>query len=783
MAAIGSPLLKRRLVVVAAWIALAVALGIWVPSPNPRANQPASFLPADAPYSRAIAAMRESFPADSGLSEAVVVFARRHGRLSAADRTAIEDIARRIGQPLAGTDSQDLAGVLVRSPGQFLLKPNPLISTIPDKADKASQPGRVEQVGRVGQVGQAGLVIVSIPANFITIRSDRVVKHIYDVLHRAKLPAGLEVSVTGSSGFGHDYADAAKSSQASTLYVTLAAVIIILLVVYRSPIAAMVPLAAISLAAFVALKLLACAQQFGMHVGTAERIFVMVLLYGAGTDYSLFFISRFREFLADGLAAPAAAATALDSTFPATLASGGTDTAGLLMLCLANYGVFRTTGPAVAVALVVATLAALTLVPSLVAIIGTRLFWPARPAADAAFADGRDGLNPGLGLGGRRFWPGVARVVTARPTLVLVVVLVGLAGPAVRGLTLNWVYDTLADLKPSTHAGVGNAAAGIDAVKRRWSVGQIAPVGVLIRTDRQQDERQWRQVAGRLTRLFAASPGVRAVRSLTRPLGRAESALGQAVLEKLAAARIKRQYLSADMRAMRLAVILDSPAYSLAAMDTVARLRNAARGEAERIERPGKTGTELYFVGATAEMMNIRTITQADFVRVAAATLLVIFVMVFLLLRDAWLSAFMVASTVISYFAALGLSYWAFAGLAGDQGLDWKVQVFLFVVMVAVGVDYNIFLASRMAQEARKAPAALAVRIAVTRTGPVISSCGLIMAATLGSLMAGDLKLLKQLGFALAMGMLIDTFVVRPLLLPAFACLSGRTGRAVGLGH
>ena len=128
--------------------------------------------------------------------------------------------------------------------------------------------------------------------------------------------------------------------------------------------------------------------------------------------------------------------------------------------------------------------------------------------------------------------------------------------------------------------------------------------------------------------------------------------------------------------------------------------------------------------------------------------------------------------------ATLGVSYWVFAGLFGDPGLDWKVEVFLFVVMVAVGVDYSIFLAARIAEEACRLPARLAIRVAVTHTGPVISSCGVIMAATLGSLMAGDFKLLHQLGFALALGMLLDTFVTRPLVLPAFAALTRRTGRA-----
>ena len=742
---------------VAAWVALGLALGLWAPAADPRANQPASFLPEDVPYSRAVAAMRESFPSNSGLSEAVIVFERADGELTPADLAAIEVAAGRVAMPSPVADAGDLAGVRVRSPGSFLVNPNPLVSS-------------------ASNTGQAGLVVVNIPANFITLESDRVVNHIRHVLGPAELPAGLKVSVTGSSGFGHDYADAAETSHARTLRVTVAAVVIILLLVYRSPVAAAIPLAAISLAAFVAMKVLACAQHVGMHVGTAERIFVIVLIYGAGTDYSLFLMSRFRELLNQGLASAEAAGAALSATFPAILASAGTNIAGLLMLRFAGYGPFRTTGPAVAVALAVALLAAVTLVPSLVAIAGRRLSWPAWL--------GRAGPGGGtLGIGEGRLWPAVARAVTARPATVFLAVLALLAVPAAQGVTLHWVYDTLAAIEPKVVSGVGNAAAGVQAVRRHWPVGEISPVQVLVRTDRPRDEQQWRQTAAALTDRLSAEPGVKVVRSLTRPLGRDEADLGQAVLGKLAAGKIRDEYLSFDMRATRLAVVLDSPAYSLAAMETTGKLRRVAEAQTERIARSEKAPTSLCVAGATAEMMAIRAVTHDDFRRVSVLTLTVIFLIVLLLLRDAVLSAFMVASTVLSYFAALGLSYLFFAGLLGQEGLDWKVEVFLFVVMVAVGVDYNIFLASRLAQEARTLATKPAIQAAVAHTGPVISACGLIMAATLGSLMAGDLQLLRQLGFALALGMLIDTFVVRPLLLPAFVGLSGRTGRPAGLAR
>ncbi len=176
-------------------------------------------------------------------------------------------------------------------------------------------------------------------------------------------------------------------------------------------------------------------------------------------------------------------------------------------------------------------------------------------------------------------------------------------------------------------------------------------------------------------------------------------------------------------------------------------------------------------------MIDVRDVTRRDMWVISSLTLGTIFVMVLLLLRDWLLSAFMVVATLISYFTTLGLTYWVVTIVLGQPGLDWKVQIFLFVVMVAVGQDYNIFLAARLAEESRKLPPREAVQQALVHTGPVISSCGIIMAATLGSLMVGTLGLMMQMGFALSMGMLVDTFVIRPLLLPSLAVLTGHTGR------
>jgi RND superfamily putative drug exporter len=749
---------RWRWAILLAWLLAAGLMIALVPPGDPTASELDNFLPPQAPYSQALDAFHKAF-SSSALSEIVVVFERSQGPLTSGDRLAIAALAERI-KP-SGDKSGLLKGVTVLSPDDIPLEPNPLISTVSSN-------------------GQAALIRMSVPSNYITKRSDAVVRHVRTILQEGQppLPPGLRVAITGSSGYGHDYAQAAEESHTRTLYATLIAVTLILLLVYRAPLAAMVPLIAISLAAVVAIKILSLCTRIGLHVGTAESIFVVVLIYGAGVDYSLLLISRFREFIDDRSSPGAAADKSLGAALAAILAAAATNILGLLMLCFAQYRIFQTTGPAVAIALAVALLASLTLVPALLAVLGNALFWPR-----IAILQIRS-----------RLWPRIGDIVTTRPLLVLLVTITAMAYPIYRGANQTWVYDTLASIQAKYTDGIGNAAAGVDIARGHWPVGEIAPVKLLIQSPTPLLPQQWQNVSKEVTSAMLAlrdpeAPGERPVanvRSLSQPLGKDTPPLTSLLLQ----ARqdfIRSTYIGADNRAMRLDVLMSTPALELLTMQRVkileTRASEVATDALRQFSSQPQAKATIFLAGATAEMIDTRAVTHSDFHLIAVLVLSVILVIMLVLLRQVLLSVFMVISTVVSYFATLGMCHWLLVsvpplvGLAGLSGLDWKVEIFLFVVMVSVGQDYNIFLAGRLMQEARRLPARLAAREALVHTGPVISSAGLIMAATLGSLMAGNLALLVQLGFAMALGMLIDTFVVRPLLLPAFAVLTGKTGK------
>lgn len=750
----GERMIRWRWAVVAAWAVL-VGAGMFIPSTARLTQQLEATLPDDAPAARAIAALKHYFPQSAGLSQAVIVFERtapgdpagsepttagagpatHPAALTKQDMSAIAAFAQRLGRPLPPDLAQQCVGscLMIHSPTDFpsILQPNPLIS--PD--------------------GQAAVIFVEIPSNFISIFSIQVVDHIDQLLRSSPLPEGLRAAVTGSAGYGHDYALATQRSTDRTLKVTLVLVLVVLLIVYRAPLAAAVVLGAISLSAVAAMQALAAGQWLGLHVGLPERIFVFVLLYGVGVDYSLLYLSRYREILRQDPGQANAPAQALSATATTMLASAMTNVIGLAMLITANFPVFRSSGKVLSIALVMPMLASLTLIPALTAILGPRLFWPV--AAARAWSGG--------------IWYRLASTVTGHPRPVLAITILVLCIPAALGLRIHYVYDALTGLAPSYRAVVG-----MEMTRRHWPVGELGPVSVLLEAQNPAGKAQLAAVAAQLTEKAPTLPGVSEVRSLTSPLGRvpARHATAWAALALLPELqeRIRREYLSADGKATYLSVVLTTPPMSLRAMAELEGLKKLT----SKLLPPD---IKASFAGATAEIADTRAITQRDFRQVAVLVLAAVYLIVLWLLRDAVLATFMVATTVLSYLAALGITWVVFVALVGQAGLDWKVQVFLFVVLVAIGQDYNIFLAARLAQESLRVGPALAARIAAARTGGTISSAGLITACTLGSLMAGDLVLLVQLGFAFAVGILMDTFLVRPLLLPAFAALTGRTGR------
>jgi putative drug exporter of the RND superfamily len=269
---------------------------------------------------------------------------------------------------------------------------------------------------------------------------------------------------------------------------------------------------------------------------------------------------------------------------------------------------------------------------------------------------------------------------------------------------------------------------------------------------------------------------------LTKPLGitgAGERSLRQLNLSEKALAEGLRQqaleHFATDMgergyTGTRLEVVFEHNPFSATA---IAELQEFVRTLPELLPAGLREGTQLYYEGATASTWDLKKVTSDDELRIESLVLASVFVILLLVLRRLLVAVYLILSVLLSYFTTLGITIVVFWAVSPGtfSGLDWKVSMFLFTILIAIGEDYNIMLMARVREEQRRHGPVRGVIEALTRTGPIISSCGIIMAGTFASLMAGSLSEMKQLGFALAVGVLLDTFIVRPILVPAFLIL------------
>jgi RND superfamily putative drug exporter len=302
---------------------------------------------------------------------------------------------------------------------------------------------------------------------------------------------------------------------------------------------------------------------------------------------------------------------------------------------------------------------------------------------------------------------------------------------------------------------------------------------------------QGRAIVRHLTQSLATKKdelGLADIRSLTAPLGQTEAA--------------QRGFASLDIPAEERAEAIRKTARENYVSDTDSHRNNITRldlvlaqnpfahesvADLDRIERAIaaglpvnlRQGTKVYLVGTTASVRDLANVVEGDRTRIELLVLASVFVVLVLLLRGILVPLYLLLSVLFSYFTTLGLTFALFYLLDphGFTGLDWKVAIFLFTILIAVGEDYNIFLMARVHEEERAFGPTRGVTVALDRTGPIISSCGIIMAGTFGSLLSGSLAEMKQLGFALTFGVLLDTFVVRPILVPAFLIVLHRLRR------
>jgi RND superfamily putative drug exporter len=382
------------------------------------------------------------------------------------------------------------------------------------------------------------------------------------------------------------------------------------------------------------------------------------------------------------------------------------------------------------------------------------------------------------------FWSWVGTVVINRPGTILAVSVLALTPFAVFGSRTKENYSQLSDLNPDQMS-----VRGARMVERFFAAGELAPATVLVEhpgMNFRADE--GRTAIDKVSRSLAALPNVAEVRSVSQPLGKPfdpKASFQQRMLDITARPLADPRYVSvapsdpaATDHITRIDVVFRTDPFSDEGMTTLDRVREAV-ADAMKPGAPLAGATVMGAAGSTAMVDDLRDVTTRDQRRMYVLVTVGVYLILLFLIRRPLVCLYLIATVVFGYLASLGITDLVFRSMhTGPEpwgGLDWKVGFFLFVILVAIGEDYNIFLMARVLEEERKHGPIEGTRRAVAHTGGIISSCGLIMAGTFGSMLTGSLTALRELGFALGLGILLDTFIVRPILVPAFVVLWHRT--------
>ncbi len=542
-----------------------------------------------------------------------------------------------------------------------------------------------------------------------------------DEIRAAVAVEGTDAFVTGPAGIFADFGKAFEGIDGLLLLAAFGVVLLILLVVYRSPILPFLVIgtAGLALTAGNAVAYL-LADAGVITVNGQSQGIASILVVGAATDYGLLLVSRFREELRREESKYAAMRTALARSWEPIVASGATVVLGVLCLLLSDLAGNRGLGPISAVSVTLSVVAALTFLPAALVLLGRAAFWPFLP---------RYGVEPRQGRG----WQRVAAAVGRRPRRVLALSTLALLAAAVFAPT----YDAAGTTFSEVIQGESNGVAGQEALARHFDAGSGSPTVVVT------PEQGWSAVA----EAAASADGVASVVPFTGAEGPPQPGAEPVVVDGL----------------VRLDVVLAVPADSTEAVEVVQDLRTTL-DDADPAALVG---------GDTAANLDTRETAARDLQVIVPTVLAVITVVLALLLRALVAPLLLVATVVLSVGATVGVAALLFDGVFGFPGSDPTILLIAFVFLVALGIDYNIFLMTRAREESAGHGTREGVLRALAVTGGVITSAGLVLAATFGALSVLPLLFLIQLGFLVGFGVLVDTFVVRSLVVPAAVHLIG----------
>jgi RND superfamily putative drug exporter len=672
---------RGRWLTVAVWLLLGAAgLLAHAHIDDVTAAGQSSFLPEDSESTRALDALQH---ASSGSEDVpVVIVFERSGGLGKEDVDAIG----RIGDGLGKLGLTGATPIVDPFSGEY-------------RNDLTEVARIANGVGPISKDGEAALLVLAIDAE------DRGavvsgVEQIRRYLREHERP-GLRAFVTGPGGIAADLERVAEDAGRTLLIATLGLVLLLLLAVYRAPILALLPLLVVGLAYLVAIGLAYLLIEADWIVVNAEgTMLLLVLVFGAGTDYSLLLVHRYRE--EQDLAA------AVRETRPAIAASGGTVIAAMLVLLIADLESTHWLGPVLAIGIATMLAAAFTLLPALLALLGDRAFW-------SPFQSRGSFVLPERTKEPRDGWSRVADLVRRRSGRIVVGVLALLAVLALGNLTNHGTLGFGQGVTKPT-----NSSRGTEALERHFPAGLGSPLTAVVKTEEAP------LVAKELERLDS----VQLVLPAPVPADAAEAVV---------------------------VLVLRGSPYGSEAETAVEDIRDRLHAVA-----PGGL-----LGGIPVENLDIEQTNARDTKLIVPLVLLVIGLILIAVLRALVAPAYLILTVLASFAATLGLATFAFTEVFGMDGLAFNLELMAFIFLVALGVDYNIFLMTRAREEAAARGTREGTLAALVSTGGVVTGAGLILAGTFATLTLLPLEELVQIGATIAVGVLLDTFVVRALLIPA----------------
>ena len=709
------------------WIAAVIVLSIFAPSSKDYSvSSKEGSVKNDTPSAIANQVIKEQFPSKEGLT-GLLVF-HRDDKLTDKDREKITEVSQWLS-------SEE--------------KPKYVESTLP-----FHQFPKPVQDQMFSKDGTTLLLNFTLKEGSDSHDANATIKVMNDKLTQLKLGT-LQAEITGPAGISSDTISIFQNADFVLMLATIVLIFVLLLVIYRSPLLAVIPLVIAAIVYQVVDRVLGLGGKNDWFVLDSSAISIMlVLLFAVLTDYSLFIFSRYREELKNFSSKYSAMGEAIHHVSEPILFSGGTVLLSVLTLFTTVFMPYNHFAPVFSVAVVFILIAGLTLIPSIFALMGRKAFWPFIPKADE---------KPKEKAG---FWTKVSKQVMKHPAVIAGILLITLLAGAFNTTSIQYSFNIMKSFPDEL-----SSRQGFELLEKHYPAGQLAPVTVILTSDEHiaLDEKFLTNVKS-LEDHFKNIDGV--------------DSISQGLTEEMIKdpKKLPRGFIGEDKKTVKMQIVLKDNPYDSDALKTVQKLRDQ---EGNILSKSGFSSSSyhLQYAGQTAEQLDIRAMNQRDMVILFSLVTVLITIMLALQTRSILMPLIMMATILLSYVATLGFGWIIFHDIMGYDSISYRLPVYTFVFMVALGVDYNIMLVSRIKEEAQKFSWKEAVGSGVALTGGVISSAGIILAATFAVLITQPLQELFLFGMIMALGVLMDTFLVRGMLLPSILILVKKKGKSQSATH